>query len=62
MRQLNIISGAGINLGISAVCPEATEITNFTYQKSAQAFTKELHLKLGQCFPRILLIIYWVDY
>lgn len=33
MKQLTILSGAGINLGISATCPEATEIANFTYQK-----------------------------
>ena len=33
MRQLTILSGAGINLGISNACPEADEMLSFTYQK-----------------------------
>jgi hypothetical protein len=33
MRQLTIVSGAGINLGIAAACPHADEMLNFTYQK-----------------------------
>ena len=33
MRQLTILSGAGINLGISDACPEADEMLSFTYQK-----------------------------
>jgi UDP-2,3-diacylglucosamine pyrophosphatase LpxH len=37
VRQLTIISGAGINLGISAACPEADEMLNFTYQKISQS-------------------------
>jgi hypothetical protein len=37
MRQLTIISGAGINLGISKACPEANELLSFTYQKISQS-------------------------
>lgn len=33
MRQLSILSGAGINLGISQACPDADEMLSFTYQK-----------------------------
>lgn len=33
MRQLTILSGAGINLGVSQACPEADEMLSFTYQK-----------------------------
>lgn len=33
MRQLTIVSGAGINLAISAACPRADEMLNFTYEK-----------------------------
>lgn len=37
MRQLTIVSGAGINLGISAACPEASEMLGFTYTKISKS-------------------------
>jgi len=36
VRQLTILSGAGINLGVSAACPNVTEMINFTYQNISQ--------------------------
>ncbi|HEU4952003.1 MAG TPA: hypothetical protein VFT46_08610 [Holophagaceae bacterium] len=36
-KQLTILSGAGINLGISAVCPKADEMLNFTYKKVSES-------------------------
>jgi hypothetical protein len=41
LRQLTIIGGAGINIGISHACPSADEMLNFTYQKiSASVFQR----------------------
>lgn len=33
MRNLTILSGAGINIGVSQACPFADEMLNFSYQK-----------------------------
>lgn len=33
MRNLTILSGAGINIGVSQACPTANEMLNFSYQK-----------------------------
>jgi len=37
VRQLTILSGAGVNLGISNACPEADEMLSFTYQKISKS-------------------------
>ena len=33
MKQLTLLTGAGVNLGVSHACPFADEMLNFTYQK-----------------------------
>lgn len=33
MRHLTILTGAGVNIGVSQACPFADEMLNFTYQK-----------------------------
>jgi hypothetical protein len=48
-RQLTIISGAGINIGISKACPEATELMDFTYQK----ISKSVYRKVSEDIQRM---------
>lgn len=41
MRNLTILSGAGINIGVSQACPFADEMLNFSYQKiSTNVYTR----------------------
>jgi len=51
-RQLTIISGAGINLGISKVCPEANELLGFTYQKISQSVYRKVSEEIQRMFPQ----------
>jgi hypothetical protein len=51
MRQLTIISGAGINLGISKACPEANELLGFTYQKISQGVYRQVSEEIQKMFP-----------
>jgi|GEM_PF-2331482 len=48
-RQLTIISGAGINLGISKSCPDAKDLLGFTYQKISQS----VYLKIREDIQRM---------
>lgn len=50
MRRLNILSGAGINMSIAAVCPEATELSNFTYQKVSKNVYDCVNLEVRSMF------------
>lgn len=50
MKQLTIISGAGVNLGISAICPEATEIADFTYQKISASVYDRVEAGIKEMF------------
>jgi hypothetical protein len=50
MRQLTIISGAGINLGISKACPEANELLGFTYQKISQGVYRKVSAEIQEMF------------
>lgn len=52
MRQLTIISGAGINLGISKACPEADELLGFTYQKISQSVYRKVSEEIQKMFPQ----------
>lgn len=41
MRNLTVLSGAGINIGVSQACPFADEMLNFSYQKiSTNVYTR----------------------
>lgn len=41
MKRLTILTGAGVNIGVSAECPYADEMLNFTYQKiSTSVYTR----------------------
>jgi hypothetical protein len=50
MRQLTIISGAGINLGISKSCPDAKELLGFTYQKISQGVYQTIREDIQRMF------------
>lgn len=50
MRQLTILSGAGINLGVSAACPRANEMLNFTYQKISTSVFSRIDPQLKAMF------------
>lgn len=50
MRQLTIISGAGINLGISAACPDADEMLNFSYQKISKSVYSRVDPAIKEMF------------
>lgn len=50
MRQLTIISGAGINLGISKACPDANELLGFTYQKISQGVYRKVSAEIQEMF------------
>jgi hypothetical protein len=50
MRQLTIISGAGMNLGISKACPEANELLGFTYQKISQSVYRKVSEDIQKMF------------
>ena len=52
MRQLTIISGAGINLGISKACPDANELLGFTYQKISQSVYRKVSEEIQRMFPQ----------
>lgn len=50
MRQLTIISGAGINLGISKSCPDAHDLLGFTYQKISQSVYRKIREEIQRMF------------
>lgn len=50
MRQLTIISGAGINIGISKACPEASELLGFTYHKISQSVYRTIREEIQRMF------------
>jgi hypothetical protein len=50
MRQLTILSGAGINLGISAAAPDADQLLGLTYQKVSVAVYERLDDKIKALF------------
>lgn len=50
MNQLSILSGAGINLGVSKDCPFADELINFTYQKVSHSVYKEVDKAIQEMF------------
>jgi hypothetical protein len=50
MRQLTIISGAGINIGISNSCPEAKDLLGFTYQKISQSVYRKIRDDIQRMF------------
>lgn len=47
MKQLTLLSGAGMNLGVAQACPFADEMLNFTYQKISVSVYERIdpHLK-----------------
>ena len=49
-RQLTIISGAGINLGISKSCPDAKDLLGFTYQKISQSVYRTIREDIQRMF------------
>lgn len=50
MRQLTIISGAGINIGISNSCPDAKDLLGFTYQKISQSVYRKIRDDIQRMF------------
>lgn len=50
MRQLTILSGAGVNLGVAHACPFADEMLNFTYQKISVSVYERIDPNLRQLF------------
>ncbi|QPF73597.1 hypothetical protein G8A07_12135 [Roseateles sp. DAIF2] len=50
MRQLTILGGAGINLGISHACPEADEMLSFTYQKISTSVYSKIDAEVKAMF------------
>lgn len=50
MRQLTLLSGAGINLGVSEACPDADEMLNFTYQKISTSVYSRIDPELKAMF------------
>lgn len=52
MQQLTILSGAGINHGISAACPQARDLIDFTYQKISQSVYERIPSQLQAMFTQ----------
>lgn len=52
MRQLTIISGAGINHGVANECPFANELINFTYQKVSQSVYQRVVPEIREMFSQ----------
>lgn len=52
MRQLTIISGAGINHGVSAEYPAADELINFTYQKVSESVYQRVSDEIRAMFTQ----------
>lgn len=52
MRQLTIVSGAGINHGVSNECPFADELINFTYQKVSQSVYHRVSPEIRDMFTQ----------
>ncbi len=50
MRQLTIISGAGLNHGVARECPFADELINFTYQKVSQSVYQRVTPEIRDMF------------
>lgn len=52
MRQLTILSGAGINHGVASQCPYADELINFTYQKVSQSVYQRVSPEIRDMFTQ----------
>lgn len=52
MRQLTIVSGAGINHGVVKQCPYADELINFTYQKVSQSVYQRVTPEIRDMFTQ----------
>jgi hypothetical protein len=52
MRQLTIVSGAGINHGVANECPFADELINFTYQKVSQSVYQRVAPEIREMFSQ----------
>lgn len=52
MRQLTIVSGAGINHGVASQCPYADELINFTYQKVSQSVYQRVTPEIRDMFTQ----------
>lgn len=52
MRQLTIVSGAGINYGVADECPFADELINFTYQKISQSVYQRISPEIQAMFSQ----------
>lgn len=50
MSKLTILSGAGINIGVSDVCPEQQQMLNFTYQKISRSVYARIDERLRALF------------
>ena len=50
MRQLTLLTGAGVNLGVSQACPFADEMLNFTYQKISVSVYERIDPQLKALF------------
>lgn len=52
MRQLTIVSGAGMNHGVANQCPYADELINFTYQKVSQSVYQRVTPEIRDMFTQ----------
>jgi hypothetical protein len=52
VRQLTILSGAGINHGIAQVCPQDSEMANLTYQKISESVYERVSTEIRAMFSR----------
>lgn len=52
MRQLTIVSGAGINHGVASQCPGADQLINFTYQKVSQSVYQRVTPEIREMFTQ----------
>lgn len=52
MRQLTIVSGAGINHGVANQCPGADQLINFTYQKVSQSVYQRVTPEIREMFTQ----------
>lgn len=52
MRQLTIVSGAGINHGVASQCPGADQLINFTYQKISQSVYQRVTPEIREMFTQ----------
>lgn len=52
MRQLTVISGAGINHGVASECQFADQLINFTYQKISQSVYQRISPEIQAMFNK----------